>query len=404
LQGGEGEFTRTLHTSGQLPGRARYDLSTFLFKESLHGMRILYVLTSLGMGGAERQALALAARLRERGHSVQVLALRQRLPEEWPTALPVEYLGLRKSPWGLPTLVPCLYKAAKCVRHFRPDVMHGHGFHANMTARLLRLFCPGAKLVCSIHNVYEGGRLRMMAYRCTSFLAHQSVAVSQAVQHAFVKARAVEAHSCVALSNGIDTDEFAPRAERRASMRMRMKVNGDFVWLAAGRIVPAKDYPCLLRAFARVRAARSVARLWIAAETGGNEFEQAKKLIAELGLQESVDWLGLRRDMPALFDAADGFVLSSAWEGMPLVVGEAMAMEKLVVATDVGGVREFLGETGLIVPSRSPRALAQAMLDAMQMPAVERRALGSAARRRIVDRFTMERTTEQWEAKYRAML
>ena len=58
----------------------------------------------------------------------------------------------------------------------------------------------------------------------------------------------------------------------------------------------------------------------------------------------SVRWLGLRRDMPALLDAADAFVSGSAWEGMPLAVGEAMAMAKPVVATDVGGVRELVGE------------------------------------------------------------
>ena len=61
---------------------------------------------------------------------------------------------------------------------------------------------------------------------------------------------------------------------------------------------------------------------------------------------ERVRWLGLRRDMPALLDAAEAFVLASAWEGMPLVIGEAMAMEKPVVATDVGGVREMVGDAG----------------------------------------------------------
>jgi glycosyltransferase involved in cell wall biosynthesis len=367
-------------------------------------MRILYILTSLGMGGAERQALALAARMRDRGHSVQVLALRQRLPEEWQTTLPVEYLGLCKTPRDILRL----FKAARCVRRFRPGLMHSHGFHANMAARLLRLFSPGTKLVCSIGNVCEQGRLRMMAYRCTSFLADRTAVVREAVRDSLVGAHAVKASNCVVTPNGIDTDEFAPSAERRSLLRARMKICDEFVWLAAGRVVPAKDYPNLLRALARVRAARSDVRLWIAAETGGDEFELARKLIAELGLQDFVRWLGLRRDMPALFDAADGFVLSSAWEGMPLALGEAMAMEKLVVATDVGGVRELVGEAGsnssFIVPASSPRALAASMLEAMRMPPAERRALGCAARQRICGNFSMEHAADQWEALYLAML
>ena len=66
-------------------------------------------------------------------------------------------------------------------------------------------------------------------------------------------------------------------------------------------------------------------------------------------------WLGLRRDMPALLDAADGFVSGSAWEGMPLAVGEAMVMEKPIVATDVGGVRELVGDAGAIVEAKDSR-------------------------------------------------
>lgn len=367
-------------------------------------MRILYILTSLGRCGAERQALVLAERMSLRGHSVRVLALTGRLPEEWPTSLPVEYLGLRITPWSfLPALVLCLFKGTRCVRHFRPGLIHSHGFHANMAARLLRLFSPGTKLVSSIHNAYEGGRQRMTC-RLTSFLDHRTIAVSQATRELLVRTRAVDAAKCAVVPNGIDTVEFAPRPERRAFMRMQMEASGDFVWLAAGRLVPAKDYPNLLRAFARVRSVRSDVRLWIAADPTGEEFARANSLIAELGLQDFVRWLGLRRDMPALFDAADGFVLSSAWEGMPLAMGEAMAMEKLVVATDVGGVRELLGDAGLLAIAGSPRALAQAMIEAIQMLPVERRTLGCAARQRIAGSFTLERAADRWEAIYKAIL
>ena len=115
-----------------------------------------------------------------------------------------------------------------------------------------------------------------------------------------------------------------------------------------------------------------------------------------------VRWLGLRRDMPALLDAADGFVLASAWEGMPLVVGEAMAMEKPVVATDVGGVRELVGEAGVIVPAKSPESLAEAMLTTMRSTDEERRKSGRAGRARIAAFFSMDAKADQWEAVYRA--
>jgi glycosyltransferase involved in cell wall biosynthesis len=108
--------------------------------------------------------------------------------------------------------------------------------------------------------------------------------------------------------------------------------------------------------------------------------------------------------MPALLDAADGFVLASAWEGMPLVVGEAMAMEKPVVATDVGGVRELLGETGMIVPAKSSGSVAEAMLEMMRKTNDERRRMGRAACERIAAHFSMDAKAEEWQALYRKLL
>jgi glycosyltransferase involved in cell wall biosynthesis len=89
---------------------------------------------------------------------------------------------------------------------------------------------------------------------------------------------------------------------------------------------------------------------------------------------------------------------------MPLALGEAMAMEKPVVATDVGGVRELVGEAGVIVPAKSPDALAQAMLALMRSTPEARRSLGRAARERILKNFSMDAKADEWEALYRTLL
>jgi glycosyltransferase involved in cell wall biosynthesis len=119
---------------------------------------------------------------------------------------------------------------------------------------------------------------------------------------------------------------------------------------------------------------------------------------------DGVRILGLRRDLPALLDAADGFVLASAWEGMPLALGEAMAMEKPVAATDVGGVRELVEDAGMIVPAKDSNALAAAMLSIMKTSTDGRRTLGRAARARIQSQFSMDTRVDEWEALYRSML
>ena len=89
---------------------------------------------------------------------------------------------------------------------------------------------------------------------------------------------------------------------------------------------------------------------------------------------------------------------------MPLAVGEAMTMEKPVVATDVGGVRELVGDSGAIVPAKDPNALAEAMLAMMRRPVEARAEIGRAARERILNSFCMDAKANEWEALYLSVI
>jgi glycosyltransferase involved in cell wall biosynthesis len=369
-------------------------------------MRIVTVLTSLGVGGAEKQALAVAERMAKRGHDVALLVLMPRLPEEWPTTLPVVHLDIRKNP---ASVAAGFRRGQRFLRDFRPDVVHSHSFHANLLARLLQIGASRATVVSTVHNVYEGGWMRMLAYRLTDKWCRRTVTVSQAAADRFVRLKAIPMQKCTVRTNGIDTQEFAPDAGRRTATRAAMGVDSTFVWLSAGRVTPAKDFPNLLRAFQQARKEAPDAKLWIAGAAADAKVVRSADgtsnlvfgVVAEKGCQEHVRWLGLRRDLPALLDAADGFVLGSAWEGMPLVLGEAMAMEMPVVATEVGGVRELVGDAGLLVPARDPKALAQAMLATMRRSRDERAQSGRAARERILSDFSIDTAADWWEALYK---
>jgi glycosyltransferase involved in cell wall biosynthesis len=229
--------------------------------------------------------------------------------------------------------------------------------------------------------------------------------VSQAVADRYIEIGAVPPHKCSVVTNGIDLDEFSPsRLGSRA--RERMQAEDGFVWLAAGRIVPAKDFENLIAAFRRVRAQRPDAQLWIAGERGEGRIMRTDGQVAgsEPYYSEGIRWLGLCKDMAATIAPVDGFVLSSAWEGLPLVVGEAMAMEKPVVATDVGGVRELVGDAGILVVRKDSQALADAMLRVMRMKEEDRRATGRSARLRISEYFDMNAKAAEWEALYDRLL
>ena len=120
-----------------------------------------------------------------------------------------------------------------------------------------------------------------------------------------------------------------------------------------------------------------------------------------LGVADRVNFLGVRHDVPTLMAACDVFVLSSAWEGFGLVIAEAMACGRVVVATDCGGVREVVGDAGFLVPPRNAEALAKAMGRALRLSDDEHERLGVAARQRVVEHFSLEATAERYLAVYR---
>jgi glycosyltransferase involved in cell wall biosynthesis len=360
-------------------------------------MRIAYIINTLGIGGAERLVVSLAERMAARGHAVRIVVLLEERPEDWKTAVPVVRLGMREGGGGA---MRGLARAVGEMRRFRPDVIHGNNFHGNLVARALRLACPGARVISTLHNEYEGGRGRMLALKCTDMLTERTVAVCHAVAERALELGIVPERKCSVITNGVDVDLFAPDARRRAEVRRALDGGVDFVWLSAARLAEAKDYPTVLQAFAQAREAMRGTQLWIAG-TGEEEYAEMLRISAmRLGVADAVQWLGARSDIAALLDAADGFVLGSAWEGMPLALAEAMAMEKPVVATGVGGVSELTGSCGLVVPPRDPGALARGMLSIMNTPLEARRFLGQSARERVRDRFDMDAKARDWEELY----
>jgi glycosyltransferase involved in cell wall biosynthesis len=360
-------------------------------------MRILYILNTLAIGGAERLVVSLAERMAARGHDVHIVTLRERTAEQWPTMVKVTHLGMGKDPWSA---ARGFVRALRIVGGFRPQIVHSHNFHGNLFARGLKAARPSLRVVATLHNEYEGGRARMLCLKLTDGLTERTVAVSEAVAERALQLGIVPKRKCQVIVNGIDTSEFRPDAARRARMRAAHAAGEDFIWLTAGRITMAKDYPTLLRAFAQVHTAAPGTRLWIAGDGDADYAETLRITAQSLGISAVVVWWGMQRDMAALLDAADGFVLSSAWEGMPLAVAEAMAMEKPIVATAVGGVSELTYNCGLVVPPRIPDALARAMLSILHTPVEAREYLGRSARHRVVDGFNIEEKSREWERVY----
>ena len=118
--------------------------------------------------------------------------------------------------------------------------------------------------------------------------------------------------------------------------------------------------------------------------------------LEEAGIASRTHLLGLRQDMPRLYSALDILTLCSAGEAFPNVIGEAMACGVPCVVTAVGDCARIVGETGIVVPARDPRALAEAWTRLLGRDTIQRSILGEFARRRILDNFSLERVAAKY--------
>jgi glycosyltransferase involved in cell wall biosynthesis len=364
----------------------------------------MFLSTSMGMGGADQQLLSAAQELRPRGHEVRIVSL-----------TPLGPMGLKARSIGIPTDslemrrgVPDprgLVRLGRMVRAWRPDVLHSHMVHANLMARALRLFVPVPAMVSTIHNIYEGGALWMTAYRLTNSLVDHVTIVSQAAADRFIREGIVPRERLRVVPNGVDMAQFRSVAEgARESLRRSLGLEGEFVWLAVGRFEIAKDYPNMLRGFARVRERHPGAVLLLVGR--GSLQGETEALVRDLGLGGRVRFVGVRNDVPEFMSAADGYVMSSAWEGMPMVLLEAAAAGLPIVATAVGGNHEVVcgEESGFLVPPRDGDALGAAMLRMMGLSEAERRSMGARGREHVRNTYSLMRVVERWENLYREVL
>lgn len=362
-------------------------------------MRIFLVITSLGMGGAERLLVGLADRFVTMGHEAVIaffVGEAAVLPRD-PRVRVIDLAMTRRPHSVAGAMLRLRYE----IKHFKPDVVNSHLVHANLLLRTLRLSTRMPRLVSSAHNTNEESRLRMAAYRSTDWLADISSNVSTEAVNAFISQKAVPKSRMVAIPNGIDADAFLFDYAARGEIRQELEIaEGIELLMAVGRLREEKDYPNLLRAFARVYGEGNEVCLAIVGD--GPLRSSLEELADSLGVAGAVRFLGIRHDIQQLLSACDVFVLSSAWEGFGLVVAEAMACERVVVATDSGGVREVVGDTGYLVPPRDTDALARSLRKALSMPASERAAFGAQARTRVVDHFSLQATAERYLDLYRA--
>lgn len=360
-------------------------------------MKIALVITGLGVGGAERVVVDLAESFTALGHTVNIFYLKGTSIIK-PKDPSIVLVGLGFNSWI--DIFPSVWALITYLRTFEPDVVHTHLFHANILTRLIRPFAQIRRLITTAHTKSESW-FRMFAYRLTDSLADITTNVCDEAVNSFIENKASKPGRIITVYNGISTNLYKCKVSKKNKVRSELGItHGQNIILAVGRLHEQKDYSNFLAAISLITFDRSKYKVFIAGI--GNLYDELQILSNRLGVNDLVRFLGLRHDIPDLMSAADVFVLSSAIEGFPMVVGEAMSSECLVVATDCGGVKEFLGDTGLIVPPKKPDDLARMLDFALAMPQEMREAYGRSARTRIEQLFSLDAAVNKWISIYTA--
>lgn len=356
-------------------------------------LRVLVFIRCLDIGGAERQLVETVKHLDHDAYACTVASLYPggpfRAELEGMRGVAVTDLGKR----GRWDWVPALRRASALVAQAQPDVIVGaFDVATHLSAVLGRLrrvptvwMVGNAFMDFSLYD-WLPGVLDRLARGLSSWPDVVVFNSEAGARHHLSRGFAPRAHMVV--PNPFDTVRFVPDATARAAVRAEWGLAPDtpLVGIVA-RLDPIKDHATFLEACAIVGHERPDARFVIVGDGDPAHVTPVRERSAALALDQRIVWAGARRDMPAVYNALDVDVLCSIGEGLPNVIGEAMACGVPCIVTDVGDCALVVGDTGLVVPPRSPRALADAMLASLRWSPDERCARGARARARIVEHY-----------------
>lgn len=366
-------------------------------------MRILHLISGLGIGGAERQLCLLSRRLVRGGVKQQVVAMtaggwnRHELESN---GIGVIEMGVSRGAASL----RAIWELRQLITQSAPDILHSWMYHANLAATIATLGAPvRPTLIWAIRSSLESShtykrltRLVIEANKWCSGLPARIVfnSRSSANQHAN---DGFDMHGQLIIANGIDVDKFSPSPRMRAVIRTGLGLREDqFVVGNAARLDPSKNHPALLEAFARFADKVPSACLIMCGDQVNDSNGALVASLLELKIRDRVILLGERTDVADVMASWDVGISSSIREGFPNMIAECMACGVPCVATDVGDSSDIVGDTGFVVPAGNSDSLAQGLDRVSVLTSSGRQSLGLAARARIERLYSVDQMTQRY--------
>lgn len=371
--------------------------------------RVLFIIGTLEIGGSESQTAELASRLDQSHFRTAVFCLSRGGPFATlleSRGIEVRVFGITRSdlraPWRLASHLAALWSF---IAAWRPHIVHGVLFWSYVLGAIAARLSGVPVVVAgrrSLADFKRGKPHYQILERLANQLTDRIVANSHAVRADTIRAERIDPGKIVVIYNGIDTTMFDVRYEPPDTDFLGLSRPAPLVVVVAS-LIPYKGHEYFLEAWRRVADRFPSARALLVGD--GPERLRLERLAAQIGLGESVRFLGVRSDVARIVRAAYVLVHPSLQEGFSNAILEAMAAGKPVVATEVGGNPEAIVHevTGLIVPPRDASAIAAAVGRLLLDPDLARR-LGQEGRRRAREHFDISTMVQRYEMLYRELL
>lgn len=374
-------------------------------------MKVLFLIRSLDIGGAQRQVVVLAKGLHSLRHDVTVVVFYpdgQMERELHEAGVRVIVLG-KSGRWDM---VFFFLRLMLVVRQVSPDVIYGFLGTANILTAMLKPLFPSIRTIWGVRasNVnleyYDwlfrlGSAFESRLSRVADLIICNSRAgLEYAAETGFPRGK------MIVIPNGIDSERFKPSMGQRERLRKEWGVaEYDILIGSVARLDPMKDHPTFLRA-AGLLAVRNSNAYFVCVGDGAEPYRsELHDLARTLGLADRIRWVGTRNDVEAVCNALDFYVSSSAYgEGFSNSIAEAMACGVPCVVTDVGDSSFVVGDTGRVVPQGNPGKVADALMYLINESHEVKAARRMAACDRIRNEFSVEVLTKRTASHLEALL
>lgn len=371
-----------------------------------HRQKILHVITLSEWGGAQQVCYDIVTSFKKDKYTVDVACapggeLVNRLRGQ---GIVVHRIDSLKRDISLLNDLRALFALYRLAKRRRYSIVHCHSTKAGLVGRLAARLAQVPVILFTAHGwAFSEGRaywerwLLAQAERLAAKVTTKIICVSEHDRKLALRFKVAHQDQLIVIHNGIDPQPFL-RADG-GRVRQHLGLREAPVLSFAGRLARQKDPLTLLRAIQNI----SRGKLILAGD--GPLQSQVERFIRQNGLTSQVILVGARTDIPDILAASDVFVLSSRWEGLPLVIIEAMVAGLPVVASRVGGVPELVedGVTGFLVPPGNPEALAEALQRLFEDKELCRR-MGEAGREKALRSFTLSRMLRETQAVYQEVL